>query len=207
MRSRIIALVVLLAVPAIAAAQTGGLTKVQLYALQQQLKAECGLQHATGVMDGPTRHAIAVCNKKYGTSGNGAELLSAMNIGFSPSDIGPGMGTVMGSGNARARRVRSSTTMSTSTAMSSADSTGVANRSYNTGPGRRTRVRGANRDSSLSHVRDSVMRADRDQHGHNQGRLPGVRDTAYSAMTDSLARASRGLALPATDSPKPKKKH
>ena len=84
--------------PAVAAAQTGGLTKVQLLALQQQLKEECGLQHATGVMDGPTRHAIAVCSKKYGTQGNGAALLAAMNIGFNPGDNAPqgGMGTVMG---------------------------------------------------------------------------------------------------------------
>jgi hypothetical protein len=205
MRSRIIALVVFLAAPAVVAAQTGGLTKVQLYALQQQLKAECGLQHATGVMDGPTRHAIAVCNKKYGTHGNGAELLSAMNIGFSPSDTGPGMGTVMGYGNARGRGVRSSSSMSTSTSMSSADSTGVANRSYNTGPGRRTRTRGANRDSTMSHMTDSLMRADRDAHGHNQGRPPRDRDTTNSAVSDSLMRASRGVGLPVNA--KPKKKH
>ena len=83
--------------PAAAIAQTGGLTKVQLYALQQELKNECGLQHSTGVMDGPTRHAIAVCNKKYGTEGNGAALLAAMNIGFSAGDNPPqGMGSVMG---------------------------------------------------------------------------------------------------------------
>ena len=87
--------------PAVAAAQTGGLTKVQLLALQQQLKEECGLQHATGVMDGPTRHAIAVCNKKYGTQGNGSALLAAMNIGFNSGDNPPegGMGTVMGNDN------------------------------------------------------------------------------------------------------------
>ena len=84
--------------PAVAAAQTGGLTKVQLLALQQELKDQCGLQHATGVMDGPTRHAIAVCNKKYGTQGNGAALLAAMNVGFNNGDNEPqgGMGTVMG---------------------------------------------------------------------------------------------------------------
>jgi hypothetical protein len=87
--------------PAVAAAQTGGLTKVQLLALQQELKDQCGLQHATGVMDGPTRHAVAVCNKKYGTQGNGAALLAAMNVGFNPGDNAPqgGMGTVMGNDN------------------------------------------------------------------------------------------------------------
>lgn len=87
--------------PAVAAAQTGGLTRVQLLALQQELKEQCGLAHATGVMDGPTRHAIAVCNKKYGTQGNGAALLAAMNVGFATGDNEPqrGMGTVMGNDN------------------------------------------------------------------------------------------------------------
>jgi hypothetical protein len=87
--------------PAVVAAQTGGLTHVQVLALQQQLKEECGLAHATGRMDGPTRHAIAVCNKKYGTQGNGAALLAAMNIGFNSGDNAPqgGMGTVMGNDN------------------------------------------------------------------------------------------------------------
>jgi hypothetical protein len=90
--------------PAIAAAQTGGLTKIQLMALQQELKDQCGLAHSTGVMDGPTRHSIAVCNKKYGTQGNGAALLAAMNVGFSTGDNPPsgsvgGMGMVMGNGN------------------------------------------------------------------------------------------------------------
>lgn len=84
--------------PALAVAQTGGLTKIQLLALQQELKDQCGLAHATGVMDGPTRHAIAVCNKKYGTQGNGAALLAAMNIGFNTGENEPrrGMGSVMG---------------------------------------------------------------------------------------------------------------
>jgi hypothetical protein len=97
--------------PAVAAAQTGGLTKIQLYALQQQLKIECGLHYATGVYDPPTRAAIRTCNQKYGTTGNGAALLAAMNIGFSAgdnppssvSDVPRGMGTpaynVTGSGS------------------------------------------------------------------------------------------------------------
>jgi hypothetical protein len=87
--------------PVVAAAQTGGLTRVQLLALQQELKEQCGLAHSTGVMDGPTRHAIAVCNKKYGTQGNGAALLAAMNVGFGTGDNEPqgGMGSVMGNDN------------------------------------------------------------------------------------------------------------
>lgn len=97
--------------PAAAAAQTGGLTRVQLLALQQQLKEECGLQHSTGVMDGPTRHAIAVCNKKYGTQGNGAALLAAMDIGFSTNDNQPqgGMGAIMGN-DKKSTTVKTTTT-------------------------------------------------------------------------------------------------
>lgn len=88
--------------PAIAAAQTGGLTRVQLLALQQELKEQCGLAHSTGVMDGPTRHAIAVCNKKYGTQGSGAALLAAMNVGFNSGDMPPqGMGGMMGNDHDR----------------------------------------------------------------------------------------------------------
>lgn len=84
--------------PVVATAQTGGLTRVQLLALQQELKEQCGLAHSTGVMDGPTRHAIAVCNKKYGTQGNGAALLTAMNVGFNTGENEPqhGMGSMMG---------------------------------------------------------------------------------------------------------------
>ena len=109
--------------PAAAAAQTGGLTKVQVYALQQELKNQCGLTYATGVMDGPTRHAIAVCNKKYGTQGNGAGLLAAMNIGFSPGDMAPqGMGSVMGnSGNTTT--VITDTTVTTTTTRGAVRST------------------------------------------------------------------------------------
>src|SRR5438105_241965 len=101
MTRKTLALLCCLVTPAAAVAQTGGLTKIQLYALQQQLKIECGLQFATGVYDPPTRAAIRQCNQKYGTTGNGAALLAAMNIGFSAGDNPPtsvadvpkGMGT------------------------------------------------------------------------------------------------------------------
>src|SRR5438105_497759 len=161
MKGRLILLAAFVAAPSVVIAQTGGLTKVQLYALQQQLKAECGLAHVTGRMDGPTRHAIAVCNKKYGTHGSGAELLSAMNIGFSTGDNAPGMGTIMSN--------RSSTPAMSSPSSESMNMPGMSS----SAPGRaraRRRSRGANRDSVLSAATDSVMRADRDAHGHNQGR-------------------------------------
>jgi peptidoglycan hydrolase-like protein with peptidoglycan-binding domain len=118
--------------PAVAAAQTGGLTKIQLYALQQQLKIECGLHYATGTYDPETRAAVRTCNQKYGTTGNGAALLAAMNVGFSAGDSPPtsvsdvprGMGTpaynVTGSGT----MTTTTTTTETMTmpAMTAADS-------------------------------------------------------------------------------------
>lgn len=87
----------IIAAPAVAAAQTGGLTRVQLLALQQELKEQCGLRYATGRMDGPTRRAIAVCKKKHGVTGSAADLLAALNVGFGTGDNSPqGMGDVMG---------------------------------------------------------------------------------------------------------------
>lgn len=73
-----------------------GLTNVQLLALQQQLRDEgCGVESVTGVLDGQTRRAIAKCKKKYGVTGNGRDLLAAMNIGF-PADMqDTGMGSIM----------------------------------------------------------------------------------------------------------------
>jgi hypothetical protein len=131
--------------PAVVAAQTGGLTRVQLLALQQELKDQCGLAHSTGVMDGPTRHAIAVCNKKYGTQGNGAALLSAMNVGFNTGDNAPhgGMGTVMGNDN-------DATVTANGTARTWTDSAGVVHTRRGRGASvsaaarARARARGAN---------------------------------------------------------------
>jgi len=169
-----------------AGAQTGGLTRVQLLALQQQLKEECGLQHATGRMDGPTRHAIAVCNKKYGTQGNGRALLSAMGIGFDSGQASPrgGMGVIMGN---------------------SRDTVGTSNRPGMTARPRRGR-RGPVRAMRDSLRTDSLMRADRDDHGHNQGGTKRS-DTTFAPVADSVMKAGRGVAPPGNP-PKPKpKKH
>lgn len=198
-RSRIVLIAIAIA-PVAAIAQTGGLTRVQLYALQQQLKAECGLDHATGRMDGPTRHAIAVCNKKYGTHGDGAELLSAMNIGFSAGDNSPGMGTLMGNSGSMPASSMSSGSMDMS-----GNAMGMSNRAA-AGTRARRRARGANRDSTLAATSDSVMRADRDAHGHNQGRTKKS-DTTFAPLADSMLRADRG-GNPPVNPPKPaKKKH
>lgn len=181
-------------VPAIASAQTGGLTRVQLLALQQQLKEECGLRHATGVMDGPTRHAIAVCNKKYGTHGSGAELLTAMNIGYGSTDVSEnGMGSVMGSSGA-----------SSSNDLTPATTTNMSRRNPTLSPVRTRARRSRNGDrGTMAAQTDSIMRADRDAHVKNE-KPPRVRDTAYSALADSLARTTKGLPAGPT---KPKTKH
>ncbi len=177
--------VCLLTAPAIASAHPGGLTHVQLLALQQQLKEECGLAHVTGRMDGPTRHAIAVCNKKYGTQGNGAALLRAMNIGFGEGEMSStGMGSVMGSSGMSHAGMRM-----TGRDMSMHDSTMETHQATM----RASKPRPRKKVSAIAAQTDSIMRADRDSHGHNQGPKTRVRDTAYSAVTDSLARATKGL--------------
>lgn len=164
--------------PAIAAAQTGGLTKVQLLALQQELKEQCGLEHSTGVMDGPTRHAIAVCNKKYGTQGNGAALLAAMNVGFGSGDNEPqgGMGSVMGNDNSATvtttttttttRKARPTKTRARGTATgtnrgdmdSDAWKKGVDSTSGGVDVDARTNDRKAARDSAVAGRRDGRVR-------------------------------------------------
>jgi hypothetical protein len=153
--------------PAVAAAQTGGLTKIQLYALQQQLKLECGLHYATGVYDPPTRAAIRTCNQKYGTTGNGAALLSAMNIGFSSGDAPPtsvsdvprGMGTP-------AYNVQTGTAAVMGDSMSMGrDSVGAANRR---GAMARRRAHGVMGDN-MSMGRDSVGARNRARRGKGRG--------------------------------------
>jgi hypothetical protein len=85
----------MLAMPVMAlSAQTrGGLTKIELLALQQEMRdQDCGNKHAAGIWDAATRAAIRNCAKKYNTSTNAKELLAAMNIGFSPGDNPPTAG-------------------------------------------------------------------------------------------------------------------
>ena len=79
----------LLALPFLAlGAQTrGGLTKVELLGLQQQMRDDgCGNKHAPGIWDEATRLAIRTCAKKYNTEPDARALLLAMNIGFTPGE-------------------------------------------------------------------------------------------------------------------------
>jgi hypothetical protein len=89
----------MLALPVFAlGAQTrGGLTKVELLALQQEMRDQgCGNQHAAGEWDAATKKAIRTCAKKFNTSADAKALLAAMNVGFGASDTPPTGGAVKG---------------------------------------------------------------------------------------------------------------
>jgi peptidoglycan hydrolase-like protein with peptidoglycan-binding domain len=83
-------------VPALASAQAG-LSKIQFLALQQELRDQgCGVTNVDGHYGPQTRRAIATCAKKFNSANNAAALLTAMNIGFGPSDNPPTGGTASG---------------------------------------------------------------------------------------------------------------
>ena len=84
-----IAVIALIAAPALASAQAG-LNRIQFLALQQELRDQgCGVTNVDGRYGPSTRRAIATCAKKFNTANNAAALLAAMNIGFGPNDNQP----------------------------------------------------------------------------------------------------------------------
>jgi peptidoglycan hydrolase-like protein with peptidoglycan-binding domain len=84
-----IAVIALIAAPALASAQAG-LSKIQFLALQQELRDQgCGVTNVDGHYGPQTRRAIATCAKKFNSANNAAALLAAMNIGFGPTDNPP----------------------------------------------------------------------------------------------------------------------
>ncbi|HMJ18786.1 MAG TPA: hypothetical protein VK478_10360 [Gemmatimonadaceae bacterium] len=84
-----IAVIALIAAPALASAQAG-LSKIQFLALQQELRDQgCGVTNVDGHYGPQTRRAIATCAKKFNSANNAAALLTAMNIGFGPTDNPP----------------------------------------------------------------------------------------------------------------------
>jgi len=84
-----IAVIALMAAPALASAQAG-LSKIQFLALQQELRDQgCGVTNVDGRYGPQTRRAIATCAKKFNSANNAQALLVAMNIGFGPSDNPP----------------------------------------------------------------------------------------------------------------------
>jgi peptidoglycan hydrolase-like protein with peptidoglycan-binding domain len=84
-----IAVIALIAAPALASAQAG-LSRIQFLALQQELRDQgCGVTNVDGHYGPQTRRAIATCAKKFNSANNAAALLTAMNIGFGPNDNPP----------------------------------------------------------------------------------------------------------------------
>ena len=84
-----IAVIALMAAPALASAQAG-LSRIQFLALQQELRDQgCGVTNVDGRYGPQTRRAIATCAKKFNSANNAAALLQAMNIGFGPNDNPP----------------------------------------------------------------------------------------------------------------------
>jgi hypothetical protein len=84
-----IAVIALMAGPALASAQAG-LNRIQFLALQQELRDQgCGVTNVDGHYGPQTRRAIATCAKKFNSANNASALLQAMNIGFGPNDNAP----------------------------------------------------------------------------------------------------------------------
>jgi len=91
-----IAVIALMAAPALASAQAG-LSKIQFLALQQELRDQgCGVTNVDGHYGPQTRRAIATCAKKFNSANNAQALLVAMNIGFGPNDNPPTGGGTSG---------------------------------------------------------------------------------------------------------------
>ena len=84
-----IAVIALMAGPALASAQAG-LSRIQFLALQQELRDQgCGVTNVDGRYGPQVRRAIAACAKKFNSAKNASALLQAMNIGFGPNDNPP----------------------------------------------------------------------------------------------------------------------
>ena len=102
-----IAVIALMTIPALASAQAG-LSKIQFLALQQELRDQgCGVTNVDGQYGPQTRRAIATCAKKFNSANNAAALLTAMNIGFGPTDNPPaGKSAASGSGGETATEAK-----------------------------------------------------------------------------------------------------
>lgn len=67
-----------------------GLTKIELLALQQEMRdRDCGNKRAPGVMNAETRRAITTCSQRLGVTGGARALLAAFNNGFAGNDSPP----------------------------------------------------------------------------------------------------------------------
>jgi peptidoglycan hydrolase-like protein with peptidoglycan-binding domain len=101
-----IAVIALIAAPALASAQAG-LSRIHFLALQQELRDQgCGVTNVDGRYGPQTRRAIATCAKKFNSANNAAALLTAMNIGFGPNDNPPAGGGTAGGGGGTTSEVK-----------------------------------------------------------------------------------------------------
>lgn len=118
-----IAVIALLAAPALASAQAG-LSRVSFLALQQELRDQgCGVTNVDGHYGPQTRRAIATCAKKFNSANNASALLTAMNIGFGPGDNPPTGGAGTGMSGTTGTSGMSGTDMSMSNSDMTASST------------------------------------------------------------------------------------
>ena len=123
-----IAVIALIAVPALASAQAG-LSKIEFLALQQELRDQgCGVTNVDGRYGPQTRRAIATCAKKFNSANNAKALLVAMNIGFGPNDNPPTRGATGATGSDTMAAHEASASAS-STEASMASDTGTAKKS------------------------------------------------------------------------------
>ncbi len=126
-----IAVIALIAVPALASAQAG-LSKIEFLALQQELRDQgCGVTNVDGRYGPQTRRAIATCAKKFNSANNAKALLVAMNIGFGPNDNPPTRGATGATGmtGSDTMAAHEASASASSTEASMASDTGMAKKS------------------------------------------------------------------------------
>jgi peptidoglycan hydrolase-like protein with peptidoglycan-binding domain len=142
-----IAVIALMAAPALASAQAG-LSRVSFLALQQELRDQgCGVTNVDGQYGPQTRRAIATCAKKFNSANNASALLQAMNIGFGPSDNPPAGGTGTGMSGSTGS---SGSDMSMGSATGTAASTGTASATGTAASRRAARRRAAARRAAAA---------------------------------------------------------
>ena len=71
------------------------LSRIQLIALQQQMRDDgCAVKHVTVQWDAPTRQGLLCEQRRLGINGGPLQVLYAMNIGFRPGDTPPVYGLI-----------------------------------------------------------------------------------------------------------------
>jgi peptidoglycan hydrolase-like protein with peptidoglycan-binding domain len=142
-----IAVIALLAAPALASAQAG-LSRVSFLALQQELRDQgCGVTNVDGHYGPQTRRAIATCAKKFNSANNASALLAAMNIGFGPGDNPPSGGSGTGMSNSGMSNSGSDMSMNNSDMSASSTNNGMRG---NTAARRAARRRAARRAAAAA---------------------------------------------------------